>query len=193
MGMSAGGPHALACAYRLPARVRSGALVSGLAPPDRPNPYQGLPLPNRLLMMAGRHIHPLVHLIRRLSRAMNLGDPARAAGNVASFFSEVDRKLVLEPGNRELFLANLQEGYRQGSRGPAQDDILINSPWGFDLGKISTPIDVWQGERDENVPLNQGLYQHERLPHSRLHVLPGQGHLYLLAFWRDVLAALLEN
>ena len=53
-------------------------------------------------------------------------------------------------------------------------------------------IDVWQGEVDANVPLNQGQYQHARLPSSRLTVLPGQGHLYLLAQWRAVLAVLLE-
>ena len=44
LGWSAGGPHALACAYRLPDRVSSGALISGLAPPDRPKPYEGLPI-----------------------------------------------------------------------------------------------------------------------------------------------------
>ena len=44
IGWSAGGPHALACAYKLPNRISAGALISGLAPPNRPNPYEGLPL-----------------------------------------------------------------------------------------------------------------------------------------------------
>jgi pimeloyl-ACP methyl ester carboxylesterase len=54
MGWSAGGPHTLACAYRLADRVLAGAIVSGLAPPDRPTPYEGLPFTNRILMFAFR-------------------------------------------------------------------------------------------------------------------------------------------
>jgi pimeloyl-ACP methyl ester carboxylesterase len=49
-GWSAGGPHALACAYKLADQVLAGAIVSGLAPPDRPHPYEGLPFTNRILM-----------------------------------------------------------------------------------------------------------------------------------------------
>ena len=42
------------------------------------------------------------------------------------------------------------------------------------------------------MPLNYGEYQHVKIPHSRLTILPGQAHLYLLAKWREVLAVLLE-
>ena len=72
------------------------------------------------------------------------------------------------------------------------DDIIINKPWGFHLEDITVRIDIWQGEVDKNVPLNQGQYQHESIPNSRLTVLPGQAHLYLLAHWREVLAALVK-
>ncbi|MDH3675784.1 MAG: alpha/beta hydrolase, partial [Anaerolineae bacterium] len=62
MGWSAGGPHALACAYKLADRVLAGAIVSGLAPPDRPTPYEGLPFTNRILMFAFRQMPKLAHL-----------------------------------------------------------------------------------------------------------------------------------
>ena len=89
-----------------------------------------------------------------------------------------------------MLVADLQEGYRQGWKGPAQDDIIISRPWGFRLEDINVRIDIWQGEVDNNVPLDQGRFQHEKIPNSRLTVLPGQAHLYLLAQWREVLAAL---
>jgi len=44
---------------------------------------------------------------------------------------------------------------------------------------------------DKNVPVNQGQYQHEKIPDSRLTVLPGQAHLYLLERWGEILAQLL--
>lgn len=43
LGWSAGGPYALACAFQLAKRVQAGAVVSGLAPADRPSPYRGYP------------------------------------------------------------------------------------------------------------------------------------------------------
>jgi len=192
LGWSAGGPYALACAYMLPHRVLAGALVSGVAPPERPNPYKGMPLPNRVLMFGARRLPIVVGLIRRMVYPMVMREPQKAGSKLAASFPPVDRQYIQTSQDRERFALDLQEGYRQGWQGPAQDDIITNRPWGFRLEDITVRIDVWQGELDANVPLNQGQYQHERLPNSRLTVLPGQAHLYLLAQWRAVLAALVE-
>ncbi len=192
LGWSAGGPHALACAYKLTDRVLAGAIVSGLAPPDRPNPYEGLPFPNRILMFVFRRMPKLVYLFRRMGYAAIKGAPEDVGKKLASSLPPADRKLFEVPENQRMFVADIREGYRQGWEGPAQDDIIINKPWGFRLEDITVRIDIWQGEVDKNVPLNQGQYQHEKIPNSRLTVMPGQAHLYLLAHWREVLAALVE-
>ncbi len=189
-GWSAGGPHALACAHKLPERVLAGALISGLAPPDRPNPYEVLPLPNRILMILGRNLPSSVFLLRRMMYPKIVGDPEEAGKTLASSFPPVDRALAEIPENNQMLIPDIQEGYRQGWDGPAQDDIIINSSWGFKLQDIQTRFDVWQGEIDKNVPVNQGEYQHKLLPNSRLTVLPGQAHLYLLTHWREILEAL---
>lgn len=192
MGWSAGGPHALACAYKMPDRVLAGAIVSGLAPPDRPNAYKGLPFPNRILMFVARRIPKLVYLARRMMFSMLKGNPKDIVKKLASSLPPEDRKLVEVPENEKMLIADIQEGYRQGWKGTAQDDIVINNPWGFRLDDIGVRIDIWQGDVDKNVPLNQGQYQKEMIPNNRYTVLPGQAHLYLLAQWRKVLAALVE-
>jgi pimeloyl-ACP methyl ester carboxylesterase len=192
MGWSAGGPHALACAYKLPERVYAGAVISGLAPPDRPQPYEGLPIQNRMLMMLGRRAPSLVYLFRRIARSMIMGDPEEAGEKLASSFPAEDRQLIMGTEYQKLLVIDVQEGYRQGWQGPAQDDIIINSPWGFNIEEIKVRIDIWQGELDKNVPLNQGQYQHELIPNSRLTVVPDQAHLYLLSYWGEVLRALVE-
>ncbi len=191
-GWSAGGPHALACAYQLPERVIAGAIISGLAPPDRPQPYLDLPLPNRMLMMLGRSTPSLVYLFRRIARSMIMGDPEEVGKKLAVSFPEQDRQLIKGSEYEQLLVIDIQEGYRQGWQGPAQDDIIINQPWGFTIEQIKIRIDIWQGEVDKNVPLNQGQYQHNLIPNSRLTVLPGQAHLYILSRWGEVLAALIE-
>jgi pimeloyl-ACP methyl ester carboxylesterase len=49
-------------------------------------------------------------------------------------------------------------------------------PW---LHEVSAPTLVLSGERDELVPAANGVQLAHRLPHSRLHVLPGEGHLFM--------------
>lgn len=192
LGWSAGGPYALACAYRLAEQVLAGAVVSGLAPPDRPHPYRGLPLASRILMFVFRRIPRLVYAFRRMGFATMQGNPQDLGQKLVSSLPPADRRLFLIPKNQEIFIADIQEGYRQGWQGPAQDDIIANRPWGFNLEAIKVRIDIWQGQVDKNVPLNQGQYQHERIPISRLIVLPGLAHLALLSTWREVLEALVE-
>jgi len=191
-GWSAGGPHALACAYKIPDRILAGALISGLAPPDRPNPYEGLPFAMKTLMIIGRNVPSLVYLFRRMMRKNLQGDPDKMGDRLKSSFPPPDQKAIEESGSGDWLIENIQEGYSQGGDGPAQDDILINTSWGFKLQDIQVRFDVWQGEVDKNVPLNQGVYQDKLLPNSRLTVLPGQAHLYLLTHWREVLEALVN-
>ncbi|MEN8242017.1 MAG: hypothetical protein ABFS17_08865 [Chloroflexota bacterium] len=164
-----------------------------LAPVDRPKPYDGLPIPNKILNFLGRKAPGLVYLFRRLVYPMVMGEPEEAGKKLAKSFPSVDRQLVEKPENQKMMVASVQEGYKQGWQGPAQDDIVINSPWGFRLEDIDPRIDIWQGEVDKNVPISQGKYQHEKIPNSALTIMLGQAHLYLLTNWRIVLEKLVAE
>jgi pimeloyl-ACP methyl ester carboxylesterase len=174
----------------LPERVSNGALISGLAPADRPKPYEGFTFTMKMLIFLARSVPSLVYPFRRLTYNMLQGDPEKAGDRLASSFPPEDLKAINESGSKTMLVENIKEGYRQGGEGPAQDDIIINSSWGFSLEDIQTRFDVWQGDVDKNVPVNLGEYQHEVLPNSRLRILPGQAHLYLLTHWREILERL---
>jgi pimeloyl-ACP methyl ester carboxylesterase len=186
LGWSAGGPYALACAYKLKDRIIAGAIVSGFAPPDRPDSSEGYSLFPRLFMFSARNIHPLIKLFRKIGYSqISSGKNIK----IDSLIPE-DKKIMEKPENYQIYIADIREGYRQGWQGIALDDIIINNPWGFSLEDIQVPIDIWQGESDQNVPLNQGKYQHEKLPNNRFTVVQDQAHLYLLSHWGEVLTAL---
>ena len=53
-GLSGGGPHALACAYRLPERVAAALLLASPSPTDRPGVTRGMAFGNRLGIFLGR-------------------------------------------------------------------------------------------------------------------------------------------
>ncbi|MCJ7615425.1 MAG: alpha/beta hydrolase [Desulfobacterales bacterium] len=186
LGWSAGGPYALACAYKLKDRIIAGAIVSGFAPPDRPDSSKGYSLFPRIFMFSARHLHPLIKLFRKM------GYSQISSGKDIKIDSLIphDKKIMEKPENYQLYMADIREGYRQGWQGIALDDIIINNPWGFSLEDIQVHIDIWQGECDQNVPLNQGKYQHEKIPDNRFTVVQDQAHLYLLSHWREVLATL---
>lgn len=69
MGLSAGGPYALGCAYKLPERVLAGAVVSTGAPLDRPNPCEGLSSQQRTFVFVARYMRPLIYLTKQTRSA----------------------------------------------------------------------------------------------------------------------------
>ena len=191
-GWSAGGAYALACSYQLPSRVRACAILSGIGPYDRPDPLQGLSPEIAEWMRNAREMPEKVLPFRqRMADVLASRSSAAVGAMLAAGNAEDDRAVAARPDLQILMGTNIKEGYRQGPEGPAQDDVVINSPWGFRLEEIAAPIDVWQGEIDRNVPLTQGETQHRRLPNSTLRVLPNTAHLFPLVRWREILLTLL--
>lgn len=192
LGWSAGGPHALACAYKMPERVISGAIVSGLAPANRPNPYAGYKGFLRALMFLGRRFPSIVYIFRRMV-AKQINKPS---GNIEDKFvkslPKVDQIPFENPEVKAMLIADFKEGYKQGGDGPARDDIIINTPWKFEIMNIQTRFDIWQGDTDENVPVNQGKYQEELLPNNSFYLVENKGHMFLLEKWKDVLIQLVR-
>ncbi len=192
LGWSAGGPHALACAYKLPDRVISGALVSSLAPPDRPKPFQGYSGALKLLMLLGRNFPKLVYVFRRITAKYINKESDDIGEKFLKSLPEVDQKPFENIKVKEMFIADIKEGYRQGGDGPARDDIIINFPWKFNIKDIQIRFDIWQGDKDKNVPLNQGHYQADLLPNSSFHLLKDKGHMLLLDEWKNILIELVR-
>lgn len=192
LGWSAGGSHALACAYKLPERIISGAVVSGLAPADRPNPFEGYKGFLKLLMILGRKYPKLVYTFRRLAAKQINSASEKIGDKFVKLLPKVDQAPFDNAQIKEMFIADVKEGYKQGGDGPARDDIIINNNWNFDIREINTRFDIWQGDMDMNVPLNQGKYQANLLPNSRLHIMQGKGHMGLLDEWANILKKLIK-
>ena len=190
MGYSAGGPHALACAHQLPDRVIAGATVSGVAPMDRPGAYKGLPLPNQVLARSARWAPWLTRLVRWAVRGMAMGDTEKAARQLMRSIPDADKAVLDAPQHAEALVSSIREGLRLGSRGVAQDDILINQDWGFDLSGVRPRIDIWHGDADVNVPVHAARYMGDILENVRMTLLPGAGHFLIMDRWQEILLAL---
>ena len=170
-----------------------GAVISSAAPMTRPGAYVGLPLSNQVLARSARRFPLLTQFVRRVMRNMAMKDAGKSAQQLMGSIPETDKAILFAPANLEMFTASVREGFRSGYRGVAQDDVLVNRDWGFDLASIQPRIDIWQGDADVNVPVAAARYLQATIPHARLTILPGQGHFFLFDRWLEILKELVSS
>jgi pimeloyl-ACP methyl ester carboxylesterase len=184
LGLSGGGPYALAAAAKLEERVVAVGLLSPMAPLDRPGMLKGASA-SSLYFYAGR-IHPLLvgWIIRMAIRNISDEPPAQQA----KAFPPADWALLGRPGVfRQLIETLFVEGSRQGTRGLAYEATLYWKPIGFDLRSITQPVLIWHGDDDRNAPLIHARVLDEQLPNSRLRIFAGEGHFSLFVNHLDMI------
>jgi pimeloyl-ACP methyl ester carboxylesterase len=178
MGWSAGGAYAAVCAAKLGRRVTAAALLSSAVPLDEYGTSRGLSLEDRVLTTLARRAPWLASAIMKASvvHASNKR-LLRAAMRV---FPPVDRSVLTEWGPPDVALAFVREAVRQGTAGCVQDYRIFGAPWGFSLGEIAVPVQIWEGADDPTGPPDYRDFLHRRIAGSTVTVVPGEGHLSLL-------------
>jgi pimeloyl-ACP methyl ester carboxylesterase len=78
----------------------------------------------------------------------------------------------------------------RGPDGEVDDLLAAGRPWGFDLAAIPLPVLVVHGADDRMVPAAHGAWLAAHLPGSELRLVPGAGHVSVLADAPHVLAEL---
>ncbi len=178
-GVSGGGPHALACAYRLPERVTAALLLASPSPAGFRGATRGMSLGNRLGVLLGRIAPGLVKRGIVSFAATFEKDPDRVLDHITRAMSPPDRELMADDTFREAIARDLREAYRQGGNAHADDGplALTGRSWGFDLGAIGVQVYLWHGEADTVVPRAMGERLAESIPNCKAHFIPGAGHL----------------
>lgn len=183
MGVSAGGPYALACAYSIPDRLTACGIVSGVGP-VRVHFYQRFPWFLKLMMWAmGRFFR-------------NEKSAKKAILNFTRNWPEADRKTLLVPEIQDLWVTSLTETFRKGAKGLMYDTILVEAqPWDFKLEDVIFPdIYLWHGELDKDVPVIMGKTIEMQLPHCKANYYSDLGHLSVLVNkGMDILETLMKH
>jgi len=180
-GVSGGGPHALAAAALLPDRVIAAASLASVGPYDA----DGL---DWLDGMGESNVEEFTAIFEG-------EDAHRAATEKArdETLSATPEQLVevwqtlLGPSDREVttgalaafLLEHMRAGVGESVDGWIDDDLAFAAPWGFDLGSIRVPVQLWQGEQDNFVPYAHGVWLAGHIPGVDARLTAEDGHLTL--------------
>jgi pimeloyl-ACP methyl ester carboxylesterase len=192
VGMSGGGPYALACAAHLPERVVAGAVLGGVVPtcgPDAP-PGGALGFARRFApLLEAAHVPLALVLHAGIRAAMPLRSLAFDLCMAVS--PEGDKRVFSNPGIKTMFLDDIVQATRRHAHSPVFDAVLFMRDWGFALGDIRVPIRFWHGDADPLVPLAHAQHMVERVADAELRVRPGESHLAAFDLAAEVIDALL--
>ncbi len=199
IGHSAGGPHALACARFLSRRLLGCGVLSGFAPQARTPITEGMLLSNRIQTALYRHwpsnldgvalgmgllAIPLVAPMLRHARR----HPEREVDRMMrQMLPECDAVVVSRPEIHANLVAEAATFNYETLRTSIQDMAICIRDWGFELQDIETPIHIWHGELDRNVPVAHAHGQESTIPSATLHLCAGEGHWLLVDHMAEVL------
>ena len=191
VGVSGGGPGALACAWNMPHRLTSVGIVSSPSPTDAPGVFEGMSKTNRFFFKLAWRQPWLSALNVRLLASMIRRNPARYINSMKLKVHDVDRQIVSRPEIQEMLIRDFAEALRAGAEGMV-DDMAANHgrPWGFPLDEIEAKVHFWVCELDRSVPPAMGRYLGNIVPNSEVTFVSAAGHLWILLHLREVLSAM---
>ncbi len=193
IGLSGGGPYALAAGAALPERVHGVGVLGGVAPTRGPDAISGG------LVALAPYVAPLLSLARvplgfALAQGIRVVRPV--AGPILDGYAAMqprgDKRLLARPEFRAMFLDDLLNGARSQVSAPLADVVLFTRHWGFEAPDVGVPVHWWHGDSDHIVPHAHGVHLAERLPHGRFSTIAGESHLGGLGVATEVLEQLMD-
>ncbi|HEX8094226.1 alpha/beta fold hydrolase [Jatrophihabitans sp.] len=193
LGWSGGGPHALAAGALLPERCQAVAVLAGVAPYPSPGIDWWVGMGEGNIEEFGAALagpDELDPLLEAFATDLATVTGAGVTESLASVLSPVDRAALTGEFAEEMAAA-LRRAVSSGIAGWRDDDLAFVKDWGFDLGQISVPVDIWQGRQDRMVPFEHGQWLAAKVPNAQAHLFATEGHLSILSQLPELLAELL--
>lgn len=192
VGVSAGGPYALAAAHALSDRVIRAAVCSSLSPLCAPHRTPGMPLRIRLGLTA---LAAMPRTARRLGNAvlpLAHRHPGLLHRVIAAHAAPTERAQLAEAGERRAAGTSFLNATAYGVGGMIEDYLTYSRGWGFRPEDVAPEVQVWHGGRDPLVPIEHALQLAVSLPTCRIFVDPDEGHHFFRRRLEEIMTVLLN-
>jgi pimeloyl-ACP methyl ester carboxylesterase len=194
IGLSGGGPYALAMAHELGDRVHSVGILGGVVPSCGDDGIGGglvglatrfasvLPVVRKPL---GTSLRTVVRLLKPFGR--------QALGLYARVSPEGDRAVLERPEVGAMFLDDLNTGGGRNMQAAVDDAILFTREWGFSVRDVQQRVTWWHGDADHIVPFAHAQHIVPMFPNAELRVRHGESHLGGLGAAHEVLQTVVQG
>ena len=180
LGVSGGGGYAAVCAAKIPERLCKVVIASGAWRIDS-EALRNIGFPMNLQWQLAAHAPILLPLMLRMMIKLMSKSPSGRSEQVLappnSILPAADYVVMAQPDRIAINQQTLSEVMRQGSKGPVWDMRLYVREWDFDLAEIQTPLTMFQGVQDRNVPMELVQRMVKSLPRTKLITYPEDGHI----------------
>jgi len=196
LGMSGGGPFALATAAVGGDRVTGVGVASGAGPfrlvPGAVEALDEMDTAANALLPEdpGAAAEAFGLAFEGLRQVVLEGDDRAVLAAFAERLSARDRRVLEDPGYGPSVFASMREGLRPGVDGAAWDNVAWIGPWDVDLDRVRCPVHLWYGEEDRFAPMAHGEWLADRLADARLVRRSGEGHFGIADHLAEMLAVL---
>jgi pimeloyl-ACP methyl ester carboxylesterase len=191
LGISGGGPHALAVGARAPERVVRLGLAVGGPPTELVDPDDLIAINREGRRRAEQEGRESLEAFLAEPAAQMPSDPIGVLESAMADAPPVDREMLQRPDVREVLAASLREAFANGPLGWFDDSWALSTPWDFSLEDVRVPVHMWYGTLDRNVPIRAVQAMAERLQVASFELIPDAGHLGWLAHEEAILRTLL--
>ncbi len=185
VGVSAGGPYAAACAYKIPERLTRVAIVSGVAPFDRLRTEEQ----RKRETFVDRRAPWLERAKTAAMAAAARRWPEWTYAQVIKGMPEPDRVIASRPEVQAVLVEAFLEAVRSGTRGIEQEMAIHTQPWGFQPEDITIEVEIWHGDQDTNVPVTDAELLADAIPNRHLTVCLRAGHMLIDRYFEEILSA----
>lgn len=194
VGRSGGGPHALACAAKLGDRVRSVAVLVGLAPSDAKDLgwYNGMTESNVREFSIAEAGEAAAMTTLAAKAAEVRADPQVLLRTLEPELKREDERVVNDFAIRRLLTKAFADALQDSSDGWIDDVIALRTPWGFEPATISRPVLLWHGAKDGFCPVGHAYWLADQITSSTIAVQSDSAHFGAVEVLPKVLAWIKE-
>jgi pimeloyl-ACP methyl ester carboxylesterase len=181
LACSAGIPHALSFAARLPERV-SLVQCAGCIPPIEhvftcPSPARRQRAQAYLFRLVPGLMRPAAELLLRRQTAESMARLMLGEASKAYQYDDLDVAFISHPAHWDYFVASLITALRQGTKAWAKEITMANQPWGIPFERTQCPVYLWHGSADKVFPVEMIESFASEFPDHRVTTLEGETHL----------------
>ena len=194
LGISGGAPYTFAAAWAMPERVRAIAVVSGAPPLAEMTDRSGLlALYRWLLFFYPRHRWLLRFSFHVVRPFLSLKVPIRWRPLLLKLLQPCDARVMRDIAAFEACFESQRQAWLASADGLMIDAEIYARPWGFAIEELTVLVHLWHGKKDRSFHWSLADSLGQRLPHSRVQMVEGEGHYSLpIRNMRRILADLIS-